>query len=115
MSQPKGAPVAKAKQPEPTLGEILSGVDIIGTMLHLDLPKLEAQIQEIKALVTPAATARPPGRAAQAAGTDPDLSAVLDELKETLQLQNERLLSLERRLSHLTSLCEQWNSPRHNP
>ena len=114
MNQPKGAPVAKLKQPEPTLGEILSGVDIIGTMLHLDLPKLEAQIQEIKALVAPAA-ARTTERPARSSGSDPDLSAVLEDLKETLQLQNERLLSLERRLSHLTSICEQWNSPRHSP
>ena len=113
MNQPKGSPVAKPKQPEPTLGEILSGVDIIGTILHLDLPKLEAQIQEIKALVTPAV--RSPERAAHSSGPDPDIAAVLEDLKETLQVQNERLLSLERRLSHLTSICEQWNSPRHSP
>ena len=105
--------MAKPKQPEPTLGEILSGVDIIGTILHLDLPKLEAQIQEIKALVTPAPAT--PERTAHGPGIDPDLSAVLEDLKETLQLQNERLLSLERRLSHLSSICEQWNSPRHSP
>ncbi len=107
MSQPKGTPVAKPKSPEPTLGEILSGVDIIGTILHLDLPKLEQQIQEIKALVTPVRT---PDRPVQ--GLDADLAAVLEDLKETLQLQNERLLSLERRLSHLTTVCEQWNSAK---
>jgi len=99
--------MAKPKSPEPTLGEILSGVDIIGTMLHLDLPKLEQQIQEIKALVTPIRTSDRPVQ-----GLDADLAAVLEDLKESLQLQNERLLSLERRLSHLTTVCEQWTSAK---
>lgn len=107
MNQPKAAPVAKPKQPEPTLSEILSGVDIIGTILHLDLPKLEQQIQEIKALVTPGRVAGRPSPA-----IDADMAAVLEDLKETLQLQNERLLSLERRLSHLTTVCEQWTSAK---
>lgn len=100
---PTGTP-AKPK-PDPTLGEILSGVDIIGTMLHLDLPKLEQQLAEIKALLV---TARPVER--PQAGADETASA-LEELKELIQLQGEHLASLERRLAHLTSVCEE--SLRH--
>lgn len=109
MSKPS-PPAAKPK-PDPTLGEILSGVDIIGTMLHLDLPRLEQQIQEVRALVTPAPT-RAGGGAGGAASLE--ITAVLEDLKEMLQLQNERLLSLERRLSHLTTLCEAWTRAKQN-
>jgi hypothetical protein len=105
----KGGSVAKPK-PEPTLGEILSGVDIIGTMLHIDIPRLEQQIQEIKAFVAPG---RPGERTA--AGATGEIAAALEDIKETLQLQNERLLSLERRLSHLTAVCEQWTSGNPSP
>ena len=104
-------PTAKPK-PDPTLSEILSGVDIIGTMLHLDLPKLEQQIQEIRTLVTPT-----PSRAGEHAGlgASNEITVVLEDLREMLQLQNERLLSLERRLSHLTALCEQWTTAKQSP
>jgi hypothetical protein len=105
--------VAKGK-PEPTLGEILSGVDIVGTMLHLDLPRLEQHLQEIKALVAGSRAGAPAGRAGDPVSAA-ELAAVLEDLKEAVQLQNERLLSLERRLSHLTTVCEQWNSTKRDP
>lgn len=107
MSTPKAPTVAKPKVPEPTLGEILSGVDIIGTMLHIDLPRLETHLQELKTLATAARATERPGQI-----TSADVAASLEELKEVLQLQNERLLSLERRLSHLTAVCEQWTSAK---
>jgi hypothetical protein len=105
----KGEPVTKPKA-DPTLGEILSGVDIIGTMLHIDMPRLEQQIQEIKALLS---APRPGEHALQ--GESGETASALEDIKEMLQLQNERLLSLERRLSHLTSICEQWGTARPNP
>lgn len=102
------APDSKAKpKPDPTLAEILSGVDIIGTMLHLDLPKLEQQLAEIKVLVSQAS----PGERSSLRDTN-EAEAALEEIKEMLQLQGERLLSLERRLAHLTTLCEEWGSSR---
>lgn len=107
MGAPKPAPASKSKSPEPTLGEILSGVDIIGTMLHIDIPRLEAHLQELKSL---AAASRTPERPVENSAVD--LTAALEDMKEALQLQNERLLSLERRLLHLTSLCEQWTSAK---
>jgi len=101
---PTSGPKDKPK-PDPTLGEILSGVDIIGTMLHLDLPKLEQQIAEIKALVSQASAGERPSPR-----DTTDAEAALEEIKEMLQLQGERLLSLERRLAHLTTLCEEWGN-----
>jgi hypothetical protein len=102
VSKAPGDSAAKPKQPEPTLGEILSGVDIIGTMLHLDLPKLEQQLAEIRKLVTPASVG---DRLARPEATD--TAAALEEIRDQLQVQGERLLALERRLLHLTALCEE--------
>lgn len=100
MPSDKGVLVTKPNPADPSLGEILSGVDIIGTMLHLDLPRLELQIAEIKSLLSTAAPEKP-------ARTDSgDTATALEELKEMIQLQGEQLLSLERRLLHLTTLCE---------
>ena len=105
-----GTPASESKakpKPDPTLGEILSGVDIIGTMLHLDLPRLEQQLAEIKALVSHASAGE------RTAPRDVhDAEAALEEIKEILQLQGERLLSLERRLAHLTTMVEEAGSSR---
>lgn len=103
----KGSSTAKPKKADPILAEILSGVDIIGTMLHLDLPRLEGQLSEIKALVS---SASPGQRAARPDTTE--AAALLEEIKEMVQVQGEQLLALERRLAHLTSLCEDGQANR---
>jgi hypothetical protein len=92
---------AKPKQAEPPLGEILSGVDIIGTILHTDLPRLEKQLAEIRSFLAPDA---PAGRLARRDTTD--VALALEEIKEQLQVQGQRLLSLEHRLVQLTALFD---------
>lgn len=86
------------KRAEPTLAEILEGVDIVGTMLDQELPQLKRELAAIKAAVTrPTAGSTRDGQA----GSDSDILAALTELKEMLEQQEQRLLKLDARLAQL--------------
>ena len=94
-----------AKQvPEPSLHEVLAGVDIIGTILNTDLPRLERELGALRADLTRSSVSGESAAASSRKGPD-DMSATLEEIRDLLQLQLDRLDALERRVAHLAALC----------
>jgi len=90
---------------EVTLEDVLEGVDVVGTMLDLELPRLRADIQQIQRQLD---RQRTPSSADQrTSGTD-DLACTLTEIRELLEGQERRIAALDLRLSRLAnSLAEQ--------
>jgi hypothetical protein len=101
--------MAKHKR-EVTLEDVLEGVDVVGTMLDLELPRLRADIQEICRRLdllspSPPAETRP-------VSTD-DLTGTLTEIRELLEAQDRRIAALDLRLSRLaTDLAGPAGSPK---
>ena len=81
-------------------GEILQGVDMIGTMLHDDIPRLEEELKAIRARLEE----RPAAVAEVASTTAPDdVQQALEELRDLIQLQTQRIEALERRVAQWTA------------
>lgn len=89
------------KVPEPSLREVLSGVDIIGTILNTDLPRLERELGAIRADLARQAVS---GVSAKQKAPD-EISVTVEEIRDLLQVQLERLDALERRVAHLATVC----------
>jgi hypothetical protein len=90
--------------PEPSLREVLSGVDIIGTMLSTDLPRLERELGAIRAELARHSVSADPATPKSPRTAD-DITVTLEEIRDLLQVQLERLDALERRVAHLASIC----------
>jgi len=89
---------------EPSLREVLSGVDIVGTMLNTDLPRLEKELGAIRAEL--ARQNQSGDNTLQTPQKAPDeITGTLEEIRDLLQLQLGRLDALERRVAHLALLC----------
>lgn len=96
------------KVPEPSLREVLSGVDIVGTMLNTDLPRLERELGAIRAELARQAVSGAPARQK----APDEIAVTLEEIRDLLQVQLERLDALERRVAHLATMCTP-NSNEH--
>ena len=84
----------KKLTPEEMLESIEKGVDIVGTMLHQDLPRVFEELAGIRAQL--AALRSPRG----AGSPDPqDEETTLGDIRELLELQERRLAALEARLA----------------
>lgn len=96
----------KSAEP-PSLGEILEGVDIVGTILDQELPRLQADLKSIKTTI----------EAVQKAGklhsADSDLLDMLTEIRDMLEQQEHRLIKLDARLAQLEAEFAQ--SDGHGP
>lgn len=80
-----------------TLVDILEGVDIVGTILHEELPLLQADLDELKVAVARIETAHE--RATSV--TSAELAASLNEIREMLEMQEQRIVKLDMRLAQM--------------
>jgi len=88
------------KQPpghDATLADILEGVDIVGTILHEELPQLAADIDELKVALARLENAHE--RATSV--TSSELAASLNEIRELLEMQEQRIVKLDMRLAQM--------------
>jgi hypothetical protein len=99
---------------EPSLREVLSGVDIIGTILNTDLPRLEKELGAIRAELAQQNLAGNPGGLKTPNGSD-DITVTLEEIRDLLQVQLERMDALERRVAHLATLCTPESTAHAEP
>lgn len=83
------------KKKEPSLLEIVQGVDIVGTMLAMELPRLRADIAELREATAKRSAGAGPGIAGE------EIMAALTELRELLEAQEQRILKLDARLAQL--------------
>jgi hypothetical protein len=90
----------RKRKREITLEEVLEGVDVVGTMLDLELPRLRAEIRQIRARLD---RLRPPAAADQARADTDDLACALTEIRELLETQDRRIAALDLRLSRLAA------------
>lgn len=86
--------------PEATLADILEGVDIVGTILHEELPQLQADLDEVKVAISRLETAHE--RATAVSSTE--LAASLNEIREMLEMQEQRIVKLDMRLAQMAGL-----------
>ena len=98
----------KKLTPEEMLKEILEGVDIIGTMLDRELPRLRAELDGY----TTDATRRNSGSEHQGSDPSPELATALAEIRELLEMQERRLTALDQRISRLTEAIAAPESER---
>lgn len=83
--------------PEATLADILEGVDIVGTILHEELPQLQADLDDVKTAISRLETAYE--RATSV--TSAELAASLTEIREMLEMQEQRIVKLDVRLAQM--------------
>jgi hypothetical protein len=83
--------------PDATLADILEGVDIVGTILHEELPQLQADIDELKIALARLENAHE--RATSV--TSAELAASLNDIRELLEMQEQRILKLDMRLAQM--------------
>jgi hypothetical protein len=90
--------MANPKTDGPDLHEVMTGVDMIGTMLHIELPKIENRLKGIEGhLTTLAQQPRSPGNSIDLA----DLSAAIRELRDMAESQERHIAALDIRLARL--------------
>ena len=85
------------------------GVDVVGTMLDLELPRLRADIRRIQQRLDHLGAPMPQ---AQRPTDATDVTAILTEIRELLEAQERRIAALDLRLSRLASdMAEQAGKP----
>ena len=95
--------MAKTTAPKDPLLDILQGVDMVGTMLHTDIPRVLEELNRIRTLVEASQVvpdSGPPASVAMSSGSD-DATALLLEIRELLEAQDRRMAALEQRLARL--------------
>jgi hypothetical protein len=100
--------------PEPSLREVLTGVDIIGTILHTDLPRLEAELSAIRSDLARQPPSGPSDSRNVLRGSE-EMTVTLEEIRDLLQLQLDRLDVLERRVAHLADVCTRTSQEQSEP
>jgi hypothetical protein len=88
----------KEAGPEAILADILQGVDIVGTILHEDLPRIQSDLEDVKIALARLENAHE--RAATVSTAE--LAAALGEIRELLEMQEQRIVKLDMRLSQLS-------------
>jgi len=88
----------KDAAPDAILADILQGVDIVGTILHEDLPKIQADIEDVKIALARLETAHERASSVSSA----ELAASLGEIRELLEMQEQRIVKLDTRLAQLS-------------
>jgi len=95
--------MAKNKAAKDPLLEILQGVDMVGTMLHTDIPRVLEELNRIRTLVEVRQTvpdSGPPTSVAISSGSE-DATLLLLEIRELLEAQDRRMAALDQRLARL--------------
>jgi hypothetical protein len=93
---------------------VLSGVDVIGTILNTDLPRLEKELGAIRAAL--ASQAKTGNRTLPGSPKAPDeITVTLEEIRDLLQLQLGRLDAVERRVAQLALLCTPKSAESSEP
>jgi hypothetical protein len=100
----------KEAGPDALLTDILQGVDIVGTILHEDLPKIQTDLEDVKI-----ALARLENAYERATSvTSAELAASLAEIRELLEMQEQRIVKLDVRLAQLSGSEADRETPPGN-
>jgi chromosome segregation ATPase len=87
--------MAKLKTAVPDISEVMTGVDMIGTILDLELPKLENRLKDIKGQLDTVLQPESPGKKIELS----ELANSINELRDMVESQERQIAALDMRLA----------------
>ncbi len=87
--------MANPQTEAPDINEVMTGVDMIGTILDTELPKLENQLKDIKGQLDTMLQPEGPGKKIELA----ELANSINELRDMVESQERHIAALDMRLA----------------
>jgi len=90
--------MAKPKTDVPTMGEVMTGIDMVGTILDIELPKLSDQLKSIQNSLHTRTQPEGPGKKIELA----ELAESIHDLRDMIESQERQIAALHTRLARLS-------------